>query len=84
MAHGKAAPCESLECEAAGGKTGRREFSFGEAIFVNEESLFAAALECKPGPDRLAYLAEACGGDSDLRQRLDRLLAAHERAAGLI
>ncbi len=49
---------------------------------VNEASLFTGALEHSPGPDRLAYLAEVCGGDSALRQRLDELLAAHQHEVG--
>jgi serine/threonine protein kinase len=37
------------------------------------------ALE-REGADRQAYLAEACGSDAGLRARIDRLLAAGERA----
>jgi eukaryotic-like serine/threonine-protein kinase len=51
---------------------------------MNEESLFAAALE-KPSPaERQAFLAQACGGDVALRERVERLLAADERRGGIL
>jgi serine/threonine protein kinase/tetratricopeptide (TPR) repeat protein len=51
---------------------------------MNEESLFAAALE-KPSPaERQAFLEQACGNDVALRQRLERLLAADERRSGIL
>src|SRR5262245_7266410 len=51
---------------------------------MNEESLFAAALE-KPTPtERRAFLDRACAGDNALRQRLGRLLAADEQASGIL
>ena len=40
------------------------------------EALFFATLR-QPPPQRAAYLDHACAGDADLRQRVDRLLAAH-------
>src|SRR5687767_8288038 len=46
---------------------------------MTEETIFAAALEKSPA-ERAAYLAEACGDDAALRKRLDRLLAASEKA----
>src|SRR5260370_21018805 len=39
------------------------------------EAIFFAAAE-KPTAERAAYLAEACAGDADLRQRVERMLAA--------
>jgi serine/threonine protein kinase/tetratricopeptide (TPR) repeat protein len=45
-----------------------------------EEELFHACLELPPD-NRSAYLDRTCHGDSALRDRLDRLLSAHERAA---
>jgi serine/threonine protein kinase/tetratricopeptide (TPR) repeat protein len=45
---------------------------------VNEEALFAAALEKATPADRRAYLAAACGGDADLRARVEGLLRAYE------
>lgn len=49
-----------------------------------EESLFAAALDLPAGAERRAFLADACGTDADLRARLERLLAADDRAAGIL
>ena len=50
---------------------------------MNEESLFAAALEKTTPTERQALLEEACAGDTTLRQRLDQLLAAHQRSCGI-
>jgi len=50
---------------------------------MNEESLFAAALE-KTGAEREAFLDSACGGDLGLRQRVDKLLAADEHPNGIL
>jgi hypothetical protein len=44
---------------------------------MNEETLFHLARE-KPPDQRAAFLDEACGGDTAMRQRLEILLAAHE------
>src|SRR5262245_48122544 len=41
------------------------------------EAIFFAALEKVDPAERAAYLDEACGGDLDLRRRVDWLLAAH-------
>ncbi len=41
------------------------------------EALFFAALEKPTAEERVAYLDEACGGDPDLRRRVERLLDAH-------
>jgi eukaryotic-like serine/threonine-protein kinase len=43
------------------------------------ESIFLAALEKRSPEDRAAYLDEACGGDEDLRRRVERLLDAHPK-----
>src|SRR5436190_10183480 len=48
---------------------------------MHEQSLFIEALE-KAGPaERAAFLDRACGADSALRERLERLLAHHAVAA---
>jgi serine/threonine protein kinase/tetratricopeptide (TPR) repeat protein len=47
------------------------------------ESLFAAAVAL-PAGERGAYLDEACGGDVELRARLDALLRAHDKAGHLL
>jgi tetratricopeptide (TPR) repeat protein len=49
-----------------------------------EESLFAAALERPTVAERRAFLDEACAGDVALRQRVERLLAAHEKTRGIV
>jgi WD40 repeat protein len=51
---------------------------------MNEESLFAAALEWVTPAERQAFLEQACAGDDALRQRLNRLLAADEQAGGIL
>src|SRR5207302_8129959 len=51
---------------------------------MNEESLFAAALEKATAAERRAFLDEACAGDGALRQRLERLLAAHQQSRGIL
>jgi serine/threonine protein kinase/tetratricopeptide (TPR) repeat protein len=51
---------------------------------MNEESLFAAALERATAAERRAFLRGACAGDAALRRRLERLLAAHDRASGIL
>jgi tetratricopeptide (TPR) repeat protein len=51
---------------------------------MDEEALFAAALD-KPTPaERQAFLDGACVGDGALRRRLGRLLAADERTSGIL
>ena len=44
------------------------------------ESIFFAGLEKKAGAERSAYLEQACGGDSALRLRVERLLDAYPQA----
>ena len=51
---------------------------------MNEESLFAAALEKPTAAERQAFLDEACGGDAALRQRVERLLAADGHTRGIL
>jgi serine/threonine protein kinase/tetratricopeptide (TPR) repeat protein len=41
------------------------------------KSIFLAAAE-RPAEGRAAFLDEACGGDAELRRRVERLLAAHD------
>jgi serine/threonine protein kinase/tetratricopeptide (TPR) repeat protein len=47
------------------------------------ESLYFAALE-EPAAGRAAFLAAACGGDADLRARVERLLAARPKVGGFL
>lgn len=51
---------------------------------MNEESLFAAALERATTAERQAFLDLACAGDDALRQRVERLLDVHDRATGIL
>ena len=45
--------------------------------------VFAAALQLPRG-ERSAYLERACGADEDLRQRIERLLKAHDHAGDFL
>ena len=45
---------------------------------MRERDIFIAAL-AKNAAERDAYLSAACGGDAELRRRVDELLAAHEK-----
>ena len=45
--------------------------------------LFHAALEL-PRESRSAFLRGACGGDEELRQEVESLLAAHEQAGDFV
>src|SRR5262245_50974898 len=47
-------------------------------------TLFTAALERPPGPERTAYLDGACGGDAALRAEVEALLAVSARAGGFL
>jgi serine/threonine protein kinase len=51
---------------------------------VNEESLFAAALEKPPGDERNRFLDQACGDDAELRRRIEILLGAHDDLGGIL
>jgi eukaryotic-like serine/threonine-protein kinase len=51
---------------------------------MDEESLFMAALERPTVAERRAFLHEACAGDDGLRQRVERLLAAHWEIFGIL
>jgi serine/threonine protein kinase/Flp pilus assembly protein TadD len=48
-----------------------------------EEAIFEAALALLP-EQRAAYLANACGEDPGLRQRVEALLAAHAQTTGIL
>jgi eukaryotic-like serine/threonine-protein kinase len=47
---------------------------------MSERSIFIAALEKDDAAERAAYLDRACAGDLPLRERIERLLKAHEPA----
>src|SRR5262249_54436004 len=51
---------------------------------MTEETIFAEALEKQTPAERSAFLDEACGADASLRQRIEVLIACHERAAAFL
>src|SRR6516162_11233062 len=51
---------------------------------MRELDLFIAALERDDPAERDAYLAQACGGDADLRRRVERLLRLHGQAGSFL
>ena len=50
----------------------------------NEESIFAQALQRESDSERAAYLDRACGGEPGLRRAVEALLAAHQKAGGIL
>ncbi len=52
------------------------------ARWAEVKEVFASTLE-RPGPERAAFLSEACGGDAPLRAEIEALLAAHEASSWL-
>ena len=50
---------------------------------MNEQAIFIAALQEEPA-NRTSYLERACGADESLRQRVEKLLAAYERAGSFL
>ncbi len=51
---------------------------------LREEALFEKALSLPSQEAREAFLRGACGDDAELRQRVERLIASHERAGGFM
>src|SRR6516164_3713297 len=47
-------------------------------------TIFSGALDRDSGPERAAYLDEACGADAVLRERVEALLRAHEQVGGFL
>src|SRR5262245_17616429 len=52
--------------------------------FTAVESLFFAALDKPSGPERAAFLKEACGDAAELRRHVERMLAAHPQAGSFL
>lgn len=50
----------------------------------HESSIFNTARQIQSGDERGAYLSQACGGDSVLKQRVEQLLAAHRDESGFL
>ncbi len=51
---------------------------------MNERDLFMAALQIEDPVGRATYLDKACGSDSELRQRVEALLAAFGQAGSFL
>src|SRR5260370_3338386 len=51
---------------------------------MNERSIFLATLDRGDPQQRQQYLAEACGDDVELRQRVEALLRSHEAAGSFL
>src|SRR5947207_5659056 len=51
---------------------------------MQEQTIFVEALEKANPADRLAFLDQACGGDTALRQRVERLLERHQQAGSFL
>jgi eukaryotic-like serine/threonine-protein kinase len=51
---------------------------------MTEPDLFTNALQMEDPAKRAAYLAEACGHDTELRARIERLLELHQGAGGFL
>jgi len=48
------------------------------------ETVFFAALEIQSPEARTAYLGEACGGDADLRERVEQMLAIQSKVGSFM
>jgi eukaryotic-like serine/threonine-protein kinase len=48
------------------------------------KAIFLEALDHPAGPERAAYLDQACQGDATLRDRVESLLKAHDEAGGFL
>jgi serine/threonine protein kinase len=51
---------------------------------MTEETIFEVALGKRDPAEREAYLDESCGGDADLRRRVEALLASHEKLGNFL
>src|SRR5262245_627182 len=50
----------------------------------NFDDIFCGAIEIASAEDRDAYVAQACGLDLELRDRMEKLLDAHFRAGNFL
>lgn len=51
---------------------------------MTEEEIFTAALELPVGESHVSFLDKVCGGDADLRRRVEALLAGHFRTSDFL
>src|SRR5512137_1466949 len=56
----------------------------GAERYKRARELFAEALEKAAGAERAAWLAQACGDDAQLRQSVEALLRAYEKAGAFL
>ena len=54
-----------------------------EQAFQSVENILAEAVEIAPA-ERRAFIAQACGGNAELRAKVERLLASHDRAGSFL
>ena len=50
---------------------------------MNEESIFQSAIEISDRAERETFLLEHCGGDSEMKHRVEALLEAHDNVDSL-
>ena len=53
-------------------------------MIMDVKTVFLKALETETAKERKIYLDTACANDSDLREHVNRLLDAHEKATGFL
>src|SRR5689334_1732431 len=51
---------------------------------MTDEAIFSAALELTDPAARRRFIAQACGNDAELRQRITELLKSHEEAGSFL
>jgi len=51
---------------------------------MTEEEIFLAAIDLARPADRATYLEKACGGNAELRRRVEALLAAHFKSGSFL
>ena len=51
---------------------------------MNDESIFSEAIKRIAGPEREAFLDEACQDELEQRERINELLANHEQSNSLL
>ena len=51
---------------------------------MNEESIFASAIQHHSSAERAAFLNGACGGDVELRTRVEALINSHEQGGSFL
>jgi sugar lactone lactonase YvrE len=51
---------------------------------MNQRDIFTAAVQITDPVERTAYLEQACGGDANLRRRVEALIRAHDSAGDFL